>query len=255
MSPGTRVGVMTLLAGLALASCGDPGANVRSPQVAAQTPSSQRDCAAKWDDTRAGAREAGQPDGEARRQADLARANCEEISSSEYPPGAEKTPDSPPCLEEHQRRDAPPPRDSSQIAVYFSCRGNMGAQTLPVYMHERPIGTAERTVEALLEQALNEYLRGPSSEEQKRGYLTALGSSIPDGLAGVQVAAGEAIVDFSDQIESVGPLATTAGLAMLEELRTIVLQFSEIDRVILRIEGDCERYWRLVESDCEVVTR
>jgi Sporulation and spore germination len=160
----------------------------------------------------------------------------------------------PPCAEEQERKDAPPPQNLSLVAVYFSCEANIGTRNLPVYMLAREM-RGEPTIENRMRTALTEYLEGPTQKETDRGYVTPLGASIPEALESVMVEGSEATVSFSPTIEEYATLATTAGQVLIGEISAVVFQFPQIERLNLQVSGDCERFWRLLESVCSQLSR
>lgn len=250
--PPFSLGLLLAALSLVLLSCGSPVATTKqgdSSRVAATT--TPRDCAAEWRETRQRVRDSGQPDGEARRQADLARAKCEGIPAREHPKGANP----PECAGDRQRKDAPPPADPAKVAVYFSCIHDIGTVGEPVYMHERTIGGGNRDVADKLSTAISEYLEGPAAQEADRGYISALGASFEGALESVSIEGQMATVSFSPQLEAAPPFASTAAQVLQAELGAITFQFDEINELILQTSGDCDRFWRMLESDCNVLKR
>lgn len=63
-----------------------------------------------------------------------------------------------------------------------------------------------------------------------------------------------AAVDFAPALAR-RAATTTSGLAFLLELRANVFQFAALEHLALSVSGDCERFWRLLESVCRVVER
>lgn len=244
-------------------ACGTPSQDSRN-STEASAEQSPLNCAAVWQEIRDKVTLAGEPDGEARRQADLARAECEGLSLDEYPAGARSKEvaeqaqgeEDPKCASESDRREAPPPDDSSSVAVYFSCKADMGSRSEPVYMHVRVVPSDDRDiVQTQLDVALRAYLEGPTEQESQRGYTTALSGTDGALLEAVMLRDGAAIISFSPEIERFAPFATTAGQTLIGEIRANAFQFSQINNVRLEVAGDCSRFWRMLESECQVLHR
>ena len=207
-------------------------------------------CAGNWAKTRDDLRASGSPDGEARRQADLAREKCEEplAGSSESPRAAS------PCADDTNRRNAPGARRADVASVYFSCMANVGATSQPVYRFTRRVA-ASTDAATRLEAALRAYLQGPTRAEKQLGYMTAVPTPFGDALQGVSVQGRRAIVSFTPALEArVGALPTAAAEAFLLELRTTVFQSGDIQQLELDIAGECDRFWRLLEGRVSCAT-
>lgn len=239
------VALLTITA-FAPAACDQPQ-RTSSTDVAAPP-----NCAELWVQTREKVRASGQPDGEARRQADLERAQCEGLSPSEYPEGAFE--EAPPCLEDENRRNAPPPADPGKVAVYFSCEGDVAAEGQPVYMFERDApGVTDFGSRA--RRAVIEYLQGPTRQEAERGYVTPFGDPVAREVKNFAYKSGLIRISFSSAIGELGPFSTTEMLAMISQVKATAFQFPEVREVRIEIEGDCGRFWRMLESDCQVLQR
>ncbi|MPZ92661.1 MAG: hypothetical protein GEU68_13725 [Actinobacteria bacterium] len=218
-------------------------------------------CAELWNEVREDVGASGLPDGEARRQADLARAECEGLEGSEYPPGARSArtaqeAQGPECATDDERRNAPPPDDRSKVAVYYSCKADVGTDNRPVYMFARDVPSGEGGSEERLRTAVVSYLEGPRDAEAARGYTTAFGDDVtPDAVDSVTIQGHTAIINFEPRIGAHMPGTTTAGQVMELELRWLVLQFQEIETTTLQLAGDCNRFWRLLEQECRDISR
>ena len=140
------------------------------------------------------------------------------------------------------------------MAVYFSCAADVGTAGEPVYMRERPIRPVVGR-KARLVSALEGYLRGPTAKESARGYLSATGDELAGTIAGVELTATEATINFIPEFEAIGSFATTQGDVFLAELSAVVFQIPGIDRLRLLVDGDCDRFWRHFESYCHPLER
>lgn len=88
-------------------------------------------------------------DGEARRSADEARAACEAEITQNPTETATPTPNGQAeCLQDGDRRDAPPVDDERLVAVYFSCSPERGLIEPIVYRLDREIDDSKISAEA-----------------------------------------------------------------------------------------------------------
>lgn len=149
------------------------------------------------------------------------------------------------CESDEARRNADPPGSSASVAVYFSCPPDLGLpDEATVYRFEREVDPAASTQERL-SLTLTEYLEGPSEEQQRRGYSSALTGS---KVRSVVVEEGHAVVDFNDSLEELGGFGTpTFGRIVIAELAENVFQFSDIESVSFELEGSCRRFAALLE--------
>jgi len=166
------------------------------------------------------------------------------------------------CAGDTERRNAPPALgDERYVSVYFSCEADfatLGTMKQPLYTFaiEIPRSMTDTTDGRLL-AALKAYLTGPRPEDVEKGYFSASAASFVDDLAHVSVAEGVATVDFRATVENhFGNLSTsTAGQIFLLELQALAFQFPEVKSLVLQVEGDCDRFWTMLESSCQTVDR
>jgi Sporulation and spore germination. len=94
--------------------------------------------------------------------------------------------------------------------------------------------------------ALDEYLKGPSAEEQKRGF-TGFGPPETTGiLKSIKIKNGAAYVDFDKKImEQLGSASTSCGGGFFVGLEKTLTQFSTIkkDRVFYAIERNPAEFY------------
>jgi germination protein M len=111
----------------------------------------------------------------------------------------------------------------SNLTVYFFMDGKLGAVHREV---PRTVGVARA--------AVTELLAGPTSVEASGGSFT---TEIPDNvlLLGISVANGTATVDLSKEFGSGGQSNSMFG--RLAQLTYTLTQFSNVDRVALRLDG------------------
>lgn len=247
------LGMLTVLAGCGVSGDSEVSSAGGSPVDASPSgPSASaapdQACAALWEDTRRSERAQGRRDGEARRAADRARADCEGIPLEVPPPTAQ-------CLTDAQRRDAPAPElPPSSVAVYFSCGPEVPSGPKPhVYQFERPVDYGASMTERV-QTALDAYLAGPSAGEAAQGYVGAL-TDLAIGDVTVTESHGSLQLDFATKIEAIPAIGVTSySTALLAELTALVGQFESVDSVSLTVEGACARFWALFErSTCETL--
>lgn len=242
--------VLALICGAALAIGASDDSKAPSTGAAIAAAESFEDCKPLWTETRSGVVDSGAPDGEARRQADLALDACQRETSGAdpYEPSPAERAD---CINDVDRKDELMPARAGEVDVYFSCMADVHTKERPVYRASRPVADSASTSERL-RAAIVAYLQGPSDKESRRGYFTAVPTPITDGLRNATVSpTGVAVLDFSAAFEKRAAEVTTSSiaLALLEELNALTSQFEEIESAEFRIEGDCERFWRLYELD------
>jgi Tol biopolymer transport system component len=167
-----------------------------------------------------------------------------------------------PCADDVSLRNAlPASSDPKIVGVYFTCRADsptLGTPQQPVYLAMREIPAAlAGTLEERLEHAVRAYIAGPTPSETDRGYTSASPSSLADAIRDVRVDGGAATIDFSpDVADRLGNLGTaTATDVFVIELGATVFQFEGVDRLILQVQGDCDRFWMLLERTCTVIER
>jgi hypothetical protein len=101
-------------------------------------------------------------DGEARRSADEAREACEAEIAQNPTETATPTPNGQSeCLQDGDRRDAPPVDDERVVAVYSSCSPERGLIKPIVYRLDREIDDSETPAEARARAAFDAYASAP----------------------------------------------------------------------------------------------
>ncbi|HEX6580153.1 MAG TPA: GerMN domain-containing protein [Actinomycetota bacterium] len=165
------------------------------------------------------------------------------------------------CADDDERRNAAPVDGTREVSVYFSCEENaelLGTDGQPVYMFARsvPAGSSG-TSDGRFESALRAYLAGPTPGEAEMGYFTPAPASLGAAIVEVSISEGTATVDFDASAEGdLGNLGTsTASLTFLTELRAVAFQFPEVDSLALRVDGDCDLFWHMLEMSCQTIRR
>ena len=112
---------------------------------------------------------------------------------------------------------------TTDLTIYFFMDGKLAAVHREV---PKTVGVARA--------AMNQLLAGPSSSEASAGQLT---TEIPDDvlLLGISIANGTATVDLSREFESGAAAADM--VARVAQVTYTLTQFSNVDRVALRLDG------------------
>ena len=230
-----------------------------SPQRAQPTSPAEKTCAELWADVYEASINSDIADGESRRLADSARAECEGLGNTV--PTIDTGPDVA-CAGDGERRNAlPVSGDDKYVSVYFSCEADfatLGTLKQPLYMFSREIPQSMTdTLDHRLLAAIRTYLTGPRLVDVSRGYFSAGAAALADDLAQVSIADGTATVDFDATVEDHwGNLSTsTAGQVFLLEIQAVAFQFPEVKSLVLRVGGDCDRFWKMLEGSCQTVDR
>jgi germination protein M len=146
-------------------------------------------------------------------------------------------------LNEIEQRLAPPPRVAAptnatdpepepedptirQVAVYFVRISDQEAQLMPV-ARQVPVATPARA-------ALEELLRGPTSEEAAAG----LGTEIPQGtqLRDILVTEGVARVSFSSELDR-DVAGSARVIAIRRQIEETLFQFDQVQEVVIEVNG------------------
>lgn len=173
-------------------------------------------------------------------------------------------------------RDAPPGAgdapgegmDASEasVTVFFSRGGEavgvrriLEQTTGPRGSEQGPEGAprSPEDVEAGLEAALKELLKGPTAEEQEEGLTSWFSAETTHSLLSVSVdGQGNAIVDFHDLSPLIPSASSSAGSAMLlQQLNATVFHRPDVGVVEYRMEGSCDAFWNWLQYDCQLVSR
>jgi len=157
-------------------------------------------------------------------------------------------------------------RDEETVTVFFSrdeetvaVRRILEGRTAPRGSEEDPDGTrrSPEDVEADLEAALKELLRGPTAEEREDGISSWFSAETAHALLSARVdSQGNAVVDFHDLASLIPAASASAGSAMLlAQLNATVFQHPPVLSVEYRVDGSCDAFWNWLQYDCQVLTR
>lgn len=118
------------------------------------------------------------------------------------------------------------------LKVFFSNtkEDSAGLYCEKTYATERNVSASAKTIQT----ALEELLKGPTAEEKEQGYLTNINPGVV--IQKITMENGIASIDFSKKLEeAVGGSCRVA--AIRSQIANTVEQFSEVDLVIISIDG------------------
>lgn len=136
------------------------------------------------------------------------------------------------------------PAGDDEVLVFFTCTEDAPSASSAVPV-ARPGGGGS----AVLRAAIEALLQGPDEADRARGLsspfpvagATLLGVTIDDGLA---------VIDLSGNVaDEVPGGATTAGIALRQQLFFTATQFDTVDAVELHFDGSCDAAKAWAEAD------
>lgn len=228
---------------VATAACGsqtaDSGSESDQPK-ATPTPTEPSSCLDMWDDTREQAVADGQEDGDARRLADDAVAQCLEQATSDGLPTTQA-----PSQEDACDQPANEPQQDA-VDVYYFCAANG-----TTVKSSHPVDTAPD-----LQSALTTYFAGPNDAERERGLSAPLGRVLADAQFELSGSDGKYEVSFEPgAADTIGGMATGQSQLFIEGIRRTISQFDAVQSVTLTEAGDCDAFWRAAEMVCNPIER
>ena len=141
------------------------------------------------------------------------------------------------------------------IAVFYEC-GNDGLY--PSAGIGVPRIVPEQGGEAIdrIEWTLRSLLAGPTPDERAVGFTSFFDDATAGALESVTLTDGRVVADFNDAI-IVNNAGTSTGMVFFNaELKANLFRHPEVDSVEFHLNGDCEAWSMLFQSDgCWVVTR
>jgi hypothetical protein len=142
------------------------------------------------------------------------------------------------------------------ITVYFSCAASAGGKNESVYPFERePAQTPDGPV-GMAEEGVRAYFNGPTKTEARQGYISAVQTPFPDALNYLTLHRETATLDLAPEfVKQVPSMPSAAGQSLLRQLEATVFHVPEIDRLRLQVDGDCSRFWSLLQMTCRVLER
>lgn len=160
------------------------------------------------------------------------------------------------CARDATSREAAPDEVADTVDLYFRCSADDGVPPV-LYRVARPAARPEAPVSGRIADAVGAWLDGPTDDEGSRGYRGGLALG-PDLLRGVTVDAGTATVDLGAELTTVDNITTShASAVFITQIAATVLATDEdITGARFTIEGSCQRWAELFESDdCHTIDR
>lgn len=107
-----------------------------------------------------------------------------------------------------------------------------------------------------IEWTLRSLLTGPTNDERIAGFVSGFDAATADALNSATLTDGRLVVDFNDAI-IVNNMGTATGMVQFNaELHRNVFLHPEVNRVEFHLNGDCQAWSALFESDgCRVKPR
>lgn len=147
------------------------------------------------------------------------------------------------------REDAPETGAGTVLRVYYTC----GASTVPTaasYVYR-----VVPTTDLVLTSTFQELVKGPDDAERELGFVSFFSTDTSDALASIDLGGGQATVDFTG-LAGIENISTSTGSQFfVANLNANVFQFDTIDSVEYRLDGSCDAFWNLLQSECQIVTR
>jgi hypothetical protein len=151
--------------------------------------------------------------------------------------------------------ESEPQAGQADINVVFACGGDgitpgeyHALQRLVPWGSGQPIERITWTLQSLLS--------GPNEEERSAGFTSFFDFATAEALNDVTLIDNHVVADFNEAIV-VGNASTSTGSVLFNaELRANLFVHPEVDSVEFRLNGSCEAWSELFESDgCQVITR
>lgn len=141
------------------------------------------------------------------------------------------------------------------ITVLFEC-GNDTTVPTPGTGVARIVPEQDGEAIDRIEWTLRSMLAGPTEDERITGFVSAFEAATANALISVALTDGRLVVDFNDEI-IVNNMNTSTGMVQFNaELHRNVFLQPEVDSVEFHLNGDCEAWSALFESDgCRVISR
>jgi len=140
------------------------------------------------------------------------------------------------------------------ISVPFECGHDSIAPTagvgVPRIVPEHGGAAIDR-----IEWTLRSLLAGPTADERAVGFVSAFDEATANALISVTLTDGHVVADFNDAI-IVNNMSTSTGMVFFNaDLQRSFFQHPEVDTVEFQLNGDCNAWSALFESDgCWVIS-
>lgn len=147
-------------------------------------------------------------------------------------------------------------RESGVVLVYFQKEKGDTYSRDGYRARPRRVSPEQSTV-GHLTTAVNELVQGPTKAEQQSGLASVFSRQTSGILRNVRLDdRGKAVVNFkpfADEIPS--PSAADASAHLIFSLNETVFQFSAVDAIDYRVNGDCDAFWEPLASQCQTFSR
>jgi hypothetical protein len=150
----------------------------------------------------------------------------------------------PPCREE-----APATGSGTVLRVYYTC----GPSTVPTassFVYRVVPDTS-----GVLTATMEELVKGPDDAERELGFVSFFSPATAGALAAINLSSGTATIDLTGIADIPNLTTATGSQFFIANLNANVFQFDTIDAVEFRLDGSCDAFWALFQSECQVVTR
>ena len=140
--------------------------------------------------------------------------------------------------------------DSTVLRIYYNC-GTADAPSGSAFVY-REVPATNR----VLTNTFRQLVRGPQPSEQAKGFGSFFTGSAVE-IESVSLREGRAIIDFTGLDNMTDVFATqTAVEFFIANLGANAFQFSSVQAVEYRLDGNCVTFWELMgASRCEVMSR
>lgn len=139
--------------------------------------------------------------------------------------------------------------DTTVLRIYFTC-GTPDAPTGTTFVYRRLPAT-----NLVLTNTFRELVKGPTARESDLGFGSFFDGSVE--LASVSLREGRAVIDFGGLDGIADVFGTQQAVEFfLADLGANAFQFTSVQAVEYRADGDCVAFWELMgRSTCEVISR
>lgn len=139
--------------------------------------------------------------------------------------------------------------DETLLRVYFNC-GTATEPTGTTFVYRRVPATSR-----VLTNTFRQLILGPSDNERNRGFGSFFDGSVT--IESVSLREGRAIIDFGGLDGIADWFTTQEGVEFfLANLGANAFQFSSVQAVEYRADGNCSDFWELMGGEgCEVISR
>ncbi len=139
--------------------------------------------------------------------------------------------------------------DETLLRVFFNC-GTATAPTGTTFVYRRVPATSR-----VLTNTFRQLIRGPNDGERNRGFGSFFDGTVT--IESVSLREGRAIIDFGG-LDGIADIFSTQEAVefFLANLGANAFQFSSVQAVEYRADGNCSDFWELMGGDgCEVMSR